>query len=226
MRWLWVFLVSSLAWGQSHEILRPTVDADGGSSVANAVLSQCSSSFLGGSSPVPNWYDSGGLSTSTTFDTGASSATAKCASRVVKTWQASGVGSYTSLTLNVNTSGTCSTSDCGVGQMAYSTDGGVTWNSISAQGGTSWTQQTSSVSLSASQDLTKLMVAGVNQANGNDVDHGDHSITGFDVWTDGIYTAPTPTPTPTPSTPPNPSVSQPSIVSRIFTWLNTSLFLF
>jgi len=221
MKWIMVLLLSSCAWGQFHEILRPTADVDGGEATAKAIdPTDCNTSTYNASSALPHWWDNAGLSTSDKFElTNISTGAGRCSARGFITW-GSTANTYTSLTLNINTLASCSGA-CGVGSIAYTIDGSHTWTVVKT--GTLWSQFTATISLSPGQDLTKLAVAVVVFANPNDgVNNGDMSVTGADVWTDGIYTPPA---TPTPIPPSAPATQQPSIISRLIRRIQQSLNL-
>lgn len=217
MKWLWWLFIPALAFGQAQEILRATVDVDGGSTVSNALdASNCVSIAVYVTSvALPNWYDAAGLSTNSPFHlTNTSPSVSKCSARVLKTW-ATTSNTYTALTLNINTSGVVA-GNGGRGSIFYSTDGGNTWNLVRQPvNNLGWAQVTDSVTLSPTQDLTKLQVAANDAAFNADpggTGNGDMLITGFDVWTAGTYTVVAPA---TPQPPPPVVAISPVVISYI-----------
>lgn len=178
----WLCLSALLS---SQEIKRPTSDA------TSSQLYGCTGSNQTSTS-MPKAYDLSGLSTSSSLNaTGTSTATI-FKDRLFTTWQNT-LNSYSSLSLNVNASGTETNVDT-LGEMCikYSSDAGSTWNTMfCTSGGNSFSQTTYTASLSTSQDLSKLRVAvcaqGTRASLGGGVPTSD-TITVYDIWTSGVVT--------------------------------------
>lgn len=187
MRLIAIFLIcASAAFGQSHEVLRPAVDA---SSVTTAI--GCSGSNQS-SSAMANSHDASGLSTSSSISATGTITVTRYKVRIFSSWAAP-TSAYTALSLKVNTSGTetNNTGTDGVMAVAYSLNSGSTWTNIRLGGGSgnNWTQTTDTVTLSAAQDFTKLQVAVCVQGSaGGDTNGTTDTIVAWDIWTDGTFT--------------------------------------
>ena len=186
-----VLLVGIPLYGQ--QLLRPT---------AEMVPTTCS----GNTQNMPNAWDAAGQSTSSSIS---ASATVSCNQygctestasfrRGFGTWAASSF-TYTALTLNITSSspGWQNTTAVGGGAwLYYSINGGATWTQIVADSGTGWPLQTFSITLSPTQDLSKLRVAACVTGNsgGNSSagvpppTPGVDTLTISDIWTLGIGT--------------------------------------
>lgn len=190
-----ILALVSLSFGQ--EIRRPTTDADafglcGGSHVAS-----------GGGNIVPNAYDSAGISTYSQMNQSASigcnpttcTAISQYRERIIGTWQTPS-SAYTSLTLNVVSSSLgwqiTGTGQTGAACVYYRTSPSGSWTQIRCDSGPGWPQTMDSITLSATQDLSKLQVGVCVQ--GNTVDGttappppapGSDFLTLYDIWTSG-----------------------------------------
>lgn len=176
------------------EILRPTADADGGANFALGCVGQNLTS-----SPMPLAYDAAGQSTSSWQSTTGRS-TARFQTRIFSTWAPSN-HTYNALSLNLASSSDgyiAMDSNGGQACAAYSTDAGNTWSSlICDDSGNGWTLQTTTATLSASQNLNRLLVAVCTQGN-KEVQgttcrpplNCDDDIIVYDIWTSGTYSVP------------------------------------
>lgn len=181
------FCAATLAFGQ--EIRRPSADSTTTSTACTGV-SQASSA-------MPLSYDSAGLSTfSSLSQTGGpcrSFVAGSCripgynyaSAHRFTNWQ-SATSTYTSLVLNVNSLG--SPGDGGLNNNAcisYSTNAGASFTVIHCS--TSWGRTTDAITLSATQDLSKLIVLACVGTNGqsNDVDASTSTVGIWDIWTSG-----------------------------------------
>lgn len=163
-----------------QEIKRPTADADssgaGCAGTANA------------SSAMPNAYDAAGESTSTGLSMGTKSTSDQIKGRQFTTWQSAG-GSYSALTLKFVSACTM-TGNYGNGTCvaAYSTNSGGNWTTIFSS--TGHTQRTDTVTLSAGQPLSSLLVRGCVRAVSSDGTHTFTSnLTIYDIRTEGTLGA-------------------------------------
>lgn len=181
------FCTVTLAFGQ--EIRRPSADSSSTSAGCPGVNKANSS--------MPLSYDSNGLSTSSTLavsggpcrlfqgDSCRISGYNYSSARRFTNWQ-SPTTSYTSLVLNVNSAGSA---NGGGGNdtacVSYSINAGSTFTTIRCS--TSWVQMTDTVTLSASQDLTKLIVLTCAGSTGatNFTDPTNSSAVIWDIWTSG-----------------------------------------
>jgi hypothetical protein len=178
-----------LAFGQLHEILRPTADADG----AGNALGLCIGAAKG-SAAAGNAYDGAGLSTSVTEPVTAlaSETSGRFISRIFSTW-ASATQTYTALSINVNSSSTGPTTLSALGDsyVVYSINSGTNWTVLHQdQNSTGWAQVTDTAALSASQNLTTVKVAVCIDTSGDTVHTGADQVILWDIWTDGTYTPP------------------------------------
>lgn len=186
---LWLILIGSCF---AQDIQRPSVDADG---------------FLGcsighGTTLMPYSHDAAGLATSSAIggsgtiqcDQYTCTSSTQSTGRLFKSWP-SAPSTYTALTLNINSSsvGWHNTSGPGNAVIYYSLDGGVTWTTLrDDSAGTGWAQTTNTITLSASQDLTKIQVSVCSTGDGTGtVPHpsvptvGADNLTIWDIWTAG-----------------------------------------
>ena len=186
MRLLIGLLFASCAFGQAHEILRPTVDSNStNTAIGCSGTNQTSLS-------MPNSWDAAGLATNSSNSASGSQSVTNYKVRLFTTWAAP-TQSYTALSLKVNSAGTetNNTGSSGTINVMYSLNAGSTWSVIRAGGGNgsgNWTQTTDSIVLSTSQDFTKLQVAVCVQGTaGGDTQGTRDQITVWDIWTDGTY---------------------------------------
>jgi hypothetical protein len=177
VRFLIFLLLSASCFAQ--EILRPTTDANSAASIGCLGVVDTSTA-------MPSSYDAAGIPTgSTQTDTNATRA--HQAGRKFLTWQTTS-NTYSALTLNINTAsvGWLASGGAGNACLAYSVNNGSTWtNVICDTGGSGWPQQTFSISLSASQNLSFLQVAACAQGGAIGGGSGSDSVTIFDIWTIG-----------------------------------------
>lgn len=189
-RLIWITFISVCF---AQDVKRPAVDADSFYNCGNAHAT----------ASMPNSHDAAGLSTNSVIG-GSGSITCDqftCNSntlnygRVFTNWP-SASSTYTALTLNINSSAFGWQNSNGIGGnvfVFYSLDNGVTFTSVRNDSiGTGWAQTTDTITLSPSQDLTKLQVAVCAVGNGTGtVPHpsvptaGADSITIWDIWTLG-----------------------------------------
>jgi hypothetical protein len=182
-RWLVLLLLTSLSWGQ--ELKRPTAEDSG----ATASSIGCSG-VATASSAMPLSWDASGLSTQSPQTVIKAYKGTQSKTRRFLTWGAG--GTYTALTLNINSqSAGWVSQSMGAGEgsacMAYSLDGGHVWTSIACDSGAGWAQQTFSVTLSPTQNLTTVQV-GVcvgGSALGGFGDVGGDVMNVYDIWTLG-----------------------------------------
>lgn len=162
-----ILLLCSLAYGQ--EIRRPTADVDGGGSDPSDTMT---AAYDAGTPPTTTYN-----LLSVTGPRGDLSNHNSC--RIFTTWQSAG-STYSSLTLNVNTSwlksGTATVS------CQYSTDSGLTWNPIGAC--------SSSIQHTYSLTLSTLSVSGLQvelcvSATGGSSSVSTSGLSVWDVWTVG-----------------------------------------
>lgn len=179
-----LLLVSTLAFGQLSDILRPTTDVDPGN-----VNYGCVTGGNQASSAMPKSYDAAGLATSSSLFVVGDNNGPHTKTRLFSSWAAT-TNSYTALSLNINAA--LFTDGAAKGCVKYSTDGGNTYNSVFC--GTVNLQQTFTFALSTTQDLTKLRVGACTYGGkGNfkaEVDPGDANVQIFDIWTVGTNPAP------------------------------------
>ena len=178
MRRLLLFLLlASPCFGQLHEILRPTMDAN---NTGNDHLGDCIGTSQA-STAMPYSYDSAGLSTSSKLSAyGVLNGQTFIRGRTFSGWAAAGE-TYTALTLNVNTSAV--TAPFGAVGLTYSLDGGSTWFYV--YNGFFWSQQTFTITLTPGQSLPNIRIA--NCVQGDPITPGGSTITIWDTWTDGVY---------------------------------------
>ena len=174
-KFLVILLLCSL--GAAQEIKRPTVESDPGASTKYG----CSGQYYTATPAMPLAHDAAGIPTGSSIGIATTSPYALgYRNRIFKTWQTTG-NTYSALSLNVNSSNTAC-SIAGVSYIKYSLDNGVSWtNLITNTACTGYAQKTSTVALSAGQNLSKLQVSvcvGVVT--------GDFETTEiFDIWTAG-----------------------------------------
>lgn len=178
-------LLLLVASSMAQEIKRPTADSDPGASIAYG----CSGTNVASTS-LPNAYDAAGLTTSSTETAFASTTQNRYKNRKLSSWQSTG-NSYSALTLNINSSSPGFSGSGGNACVKYSTDGGGTWTSVHCSFN-SWAQSTSTISLSASQDLSKLQVSACVSGEADTLAPGNDSVTLYDVWTAGTISTPAP----------------------------------
>lgn len=182
MRRLALFLFfASPAFGQAHEILRPTADLN--STITALGCSGTSQS----TTAMTNSYDSAGLATSSGQITRGTRTSTTYRVRIFKTWVAP-TQSYTALSLKVNSSSveTFVSGSTGYTNVSYSLNSGSSW--ITVHEGINWSQTTDSITLSTAQDFTKVQVAICVQSNAGGDSLGDlETMTVWDIWTDGTY---------------------------------------
>lgn len=181
---------ATLAFG-ADEIKRPTTDNDPGSTTW--ATNACGvSTYTANSTSGALAYDAAGQSTSVTYSQlGTTSGSGQnMTSRKFQAWQ-SATQTYTSLTLNFNTSSPGANAFGGASCLMYSLNSGSTWTTVRCDAGGGWTQTTDTVTLSAAQNLSNIQigicVAGV-QGGGVPGNRGQDSIQLYDFWTDGVYT--------------------------------------
>ena len=174
-----------MAWGQSHEILRPTTSS-GAASDAQLNLN-CSGNALTGST-MTNAFDAAGLSTSSNVSVTGSLTQTKIKGTTFKTWATPANTPYTALTINVNTASDTFSGAGGFADISYSLNAGSTWTSLKQDGFSGWTQVTSTATIAVGQDFTKIWVNLCIQGNQDPTTPGIVDFTGWDIWTDGTYT--------------------------------------
>lgn len=174
----------------AQDLKRPTVEAEAGTTAIGCVGTNTSSTAMA------NAHDSAGLTTSSTQSTGGTTTQSLYRARKFTTWQ-SASGTYTALTLNVNAKsggylafgGDVSGNAC----LAYSINSGGSWTSIKCDtDGSGWSQQTFNISLSATQDLSKLQVAVCTSGKAGNrfgLAPGGDDVTIYDIWTLGTTSA-------------------------------------
>lgn len=209
------FCITSLAFGD--ELLRPTTDANSSSTAYGCAGTNVISTAF------PKAYDSAGLATSSIgFISGGGCKkvlNGQCvvpgnnqfSARLFSGWPASGT-QWASLTLNVNwaTDGGSLAADTAC--VAYSLNAGMSWAPLACSQNLR-AQGTSTISLSPTQDLTKLRIGTCILAQGAETGDGiagSDDITIWDIWTFGTNNVPPPPPAPSPASQPN----DPVIVSR------------
>ena len=188
---IWLALISSCF---AQDIQRPAIDADG---FEGCVIGH-------GTTLMPYAHDAAGLSTNSSIggsgtiqcDQYTCTSSTQSTGRLFKSWPSAPV-SYSALTLNINSSSVGWQNTTGVGGDAaiyYSLDGGVTWTTLrNDSSGLGWAQTTNTVTLSASQNLTKIQVSVCSIGNGTGtVPHpsvptvGADNLTIWDIWTSGV----------------------------------------
>jgi hypothetical protein len=185
------FVLCLSLYAYAVETLRPTADAD--IPAVNGTYCTGVGTKLASSSGA-NAYDGSGASTSVNYAaTGLDGGTIRGKGRVFTTW-ATPSGGYSALSLKVNTEAeTDVTAGGGTAVVKYSTNGGSNWTVIKSDDSTGgWFQQTSTVALSAGQDLTQLQVDACVIGYGGDGSlgtAGSANITLYDIWTEGTLSA-------------------------------------
>lgn len=176
-----ILLLASTAFAQ--EIKRPSAEGDGGTAV------KCG--FFGtslASAGMSLAYDAAGQSTSSALAVSGSINTTFYRSRTFSAWQTTG-NTYSALTLSINSqeTETSPSGSTGSGTLQYSTNGGSTWTTLISG---NWARTTSTVTLSAGQDLSKLKIAACVQSTaGGDTRGPNENVTIFDIWTTGTTNA-------------------------------------
>lgn len=173
----------------STEILRPTSQIDGG------VLGNGCFGSNSAAPSYPNAIDAAGLSTSSGGTITGTATLTKYYTRVFKVW-ATPTHGYSLLTLNINSGSNGWSFDSspgtgtGVAVVNYSIDSGVTWNVVRSDSGAGWAQITDTITLSTSQDFTKLQVSiCVEGDQGINPNFGTDDMTVWDIWTSGSFNA-------------------------------------
>jgi hypothetical protein len=165
----------------AQDIKRPTFEIDSGATV------KCGFGSKQTSGSMANAYDAAGQSTSSTIAAQGSVSASVYRSRSFSAWQGPS-STYSALTLNVNSQEAESnqTGSIGSGTVKYSIDGGATWSTLLVG---AWTRRTSTVTLSASQDLSQVKVGVCVQSSaGGDTTGPVETVTIFDIWTAGTTT--------------------------------------
>lgn len=172
---LGILLLASTAFAQ--DLKRPSVDT-------------------GSNSAMPKAYDSAGLTTSSQLAQGGSlncnqfgcTGVSITACRVFKSWALPSVP-YSTLTLNFNSSADNNPNAVAAssGVISYSIDNGMTWTPAQTDSGSGWTEQTTTVTLSAGQNLARLQVRACagGAGDGSSKTVSAEVITVFDIWTLG-----------------------------------------
>lgn len=191
MRWFAIFMLLSACFSQ--EILRPTIDADGGSTFNNL---GCGGSLVASTS-MPLSYDLAGLATSSPQQRTGASTSDRYATRLFYAWQST-TKTYTGLTLNINSSSNgylhFNPLNTGAAVVFYSMDAGTTWHQAMSDSGGGWVQTTSTIALSTSQILSNLRVGvcveGDKGSKGGDSGPGPgtDNVIVWDIWTNGSTT--------------------------------------
>lgn len=189
-----LLILTLLAFPQSgSEIKRPTSDADTSSS--SWVTTNCGiGTAVANTTAGTLARDAAGQSTSISYAISSGNGTKKTA-RQFSNWDTT-ANSYSALTLNVNSKsqGWAISDSTGNACLAYSIDAGSTWTQIRCDGsGSGWTQVTNTVSLSATQDLSRLRVGVCALAHGStvgkspdiEVNLGSDNVQVYDIWTNG-----------------------------------------
>lgn len=179
MRWLLILALAGSCFGQ--ELLRPTTDLDG----LNNLSLGCTGQNVA-SPTMPLGHDSAGISTKSTMTIQGTQNITKFNTRVFSAWQPTG-NVYSALTINVNWSGTeTTTGSTGAMCVKYSIDGGANWSGLGCTGGSNQTQTTSTATLTPTQNLSTLKVAiCAKGAAGGDTIGSKETLNIFDVWTVG-----------------------------------------
>lgn len=167
---------ASCSFGQSHEILNPTV--------SNGLAGSdqgCHGTNLSSSPNVNSWV---------TTVSGTTAAT-RYKNAHFLTWQTT-TNTYTALVLKVTSFSNGYFADgagIGAANLTYSINGGITWTTIESDTGNGWAFTTDIITLSPTQDLTKLRVGACVQGNIGTVENqGTDDINISSIWTDGTYT--------------------------------------
>lgn len=181
-----------LAFADSTELLRPTMDADFGS--ATWVTTNCGiATYQANSTSGSLGRDAAGQSTSVSLGLSSSTAGTRNTSRTYSSW-ASTSNTYSALTLNINSSGSANGDDIpGEACIAYSLDSGGTWTQIRCTA-TSWARTTDTITLSTSQSLSQIMVGTCSHtprtvSGGGDIFTSAASVTVYDIWTSGTISS-------------------------------------
>lgn len=182
-----VLLLASLCAAQ--ELRRPTVDVNAGALTALGCVgtNQVSAAMLAS-------YDSAGQATASPQNEAGSFgvSTTFYKTRMFKTWApASAV--YSTLTLNINAGSAGNDGDLPASvRLSYSINGGSTWTQIFNDNGVLVPQQTYSIVLGSTQDLSLLRVGVCAQATSvktGGLQPGDDRIVVWDIWTLGQNSA-------------------------------------
>lgn len=180
-----LLLLSTLAFGQLSDILRPTKDVDPGN-----VNYGCSTIGHEASSAMPKAYDTAGLTTFGFLSAIGDDGSGHNETRLFSSW-ATTHNSYTALSLNINASFDIQGSATAC--IKYSTDGGNTY--ATAQCSSAFLgAKTYTFTLSTTQDFAQLRVAacgfGTKGSAPAERDPGEASIFIYDIWTVGTNPAP------------------------------------
>lgn len=177
-----------LAFADSTEIKRPQSDADLGSTTW--VTTNCGvGSYQANTTDGTLGRDDLGQTTSVTLVKSGSGSGAKETSRTFYSWAAI-TNTYTALTLNINSSGAGNGDDiAGSACIAYSLDSGVTWTQIRCTT-TSWARATDTITLSATQDMSRVMVGACMKRSSTGSSFVSlASVTVYDIWSSGTLTS-------------------------------------
>lgn len=176
-----VLLATLVGLARGQEIRRPTAEAD----FAGTTFS-CAIGTRQTSAAMPNFYDASGTSTSSSDSQLGGHNADKYRTRKFTTWAAAS-GSYSALTLKVNTADVIGGVNGGEVDIYYSTNAGSTWTNVYIDT-VGAAQQTYTAALNPAQDLSQLQVAyclyGASDL-GVIGDFGTAQITGYDIWTEG-----------------------------------------
>lgn len=183
-----LILVATSAFGQ--DLKRPTTDVAG-----SPIVLGCGFGGSRTSTAMPDAYDNAGLLTSSINSSASLYKSSKSSSRVFKTWQGAS-GSYSALGLYINTqspgwNSVIAGTGTGEGCIAYSLDSGLTWTSVVCDSGTGWPQQTFTIGLLPTQDLSTIQVGVCTYADALSApgDVGGDGIYIYDIWTLGTAAA-------------------------------------
>ena len=206
----WLLLLAlwpAVSWGQSHEILRPTADVDTATGLCGPVTKI-------GSGTMPEAWDAAGLATSVTQTTNSTLSANRYKARLFNPWATSAQSGYTNLTINVNSSSPGADSigiQIGSAVIAYSLNGGTTYTTLESDSGSGWIQRTTSANIAANTPLANIRVIVCTSGGTDGSGIGGDSVTVWDIWTDGTYSAAGGTGI----TPPAAKAIQPSIISGL-----------
>lgn len=192
-RLLILCILVSLAGAQT--IVRPKEDTDSGNAGCTGTRSTSSSMVYG--------HDAGGLTTSSTLEISGSTTTSYYRARKFFQFQREhAISGFTALVLKISSASTGAGKlgpGGGASRISYSLDGGSTFSSLRSDSGSGWTQTTDNVTMSLSQDLTKVQVVVCVQGNkglgytqhgaqGEEIPPGSDDLTVYDIWINGTTT--------------------------------------